>query len=191
MVKLLLSEEEGEAAEIEARDSQGDTALLLAIRRGSVPIASLLVETYDANVNVENFKKDTPLMAACAINNLDIVNLLLDNNVERDPAAFEMLRGVTATSIRKRLEIESGTYKEAKRGQRPTRSAVGCWVLYIEKPMNGTDALVQKKQRIRAKAKYFYYNYVSRRCQRIMPEDYEVDRLHIPREATYGLNFYH
>ena len=121
VVKLLLSEEEGEAAEVEAQDSQGDTALLLAIRRGSVPIASLLVETFDANVNVENFKKDTPLMAACAINNLDIVNLLLDNNVERDPAAFEMLRGVTAAMIRKRLEIESGTDKEAKRGQRPTR----------------------------------------------------------------------
>ena len=175
---------------MEARDSQGDTALLLAIRRGCFPVVKLLIEDFEADVNVENFAKDKPLMAACNINSLEIVNLLLDYGVERDPAAFELLRGTVAAMIRKRLEIESGDEAERRRNEKPARSSVGCWVLYHEKPP-GANALVQKKRkRKKLKQKVFYYNYISRISQRAMPEDYEVGRLHIPKEATFGMHFY-
>lgn len=189
VVRTLLSEQDGEPAEIAARDSQGDTALLLAIRRGSLPIVSLLVEEYDADVNAENFQQETPLLAACTMNNLDIVNLLLDNDVDRDPAAFELLRGTVAQTIRQRLAIENGNEAARSGNEMPAKSSVGCWVLYKEKP--AADALMQKaRKQKKAKQKFFYYNYVTRRSQRTMPEDYEVDRLHIPKEATYGMHFY-
>ncbi len=41
----------------------GDTALLLAIRRGSFPLTKLLVDAYGADVNAGNFAKETPLLA--------------------------------------------------------------------------------------------------------------------------------
>ena len=112
---------------MEARDSQGDTALLLAIRRGCFPVVKLLIEDFEADVNVENFAKDKPLMAACNINSLEIVNLLLDYGVERDPAAFELLRGTVAAMIRKRLEIESGDEAERRRNEK----ALFCVVVVV------------------------------------------------------------
>ena len=44
VAKLLLAEQGGEAADVEAKDAQGDTALMFAIRRGVVPLVTDLVE---------------------------------------------------------------------------------------------------------------------------------------------------
>ena len=76
-------------------------------------------------------------MQACALNSLDMVNLLLDHAVEKDAAAFELLRGQTALLIRARLKLEEGDGDEGdgsdgSRPAKPRGDGVGAWVLYKE-----------------------------------------------------------
>ena len=184
--KLLLAEAGGESAEIEAKDSQGDTALLLAIRRGSFPCTALLVEKFDADVNVENYSKSKPLLEACSLNDLDMVNLLMDHGVERDPAAFELLRGQVAIMVRMRLKMEQGEDEDEEgRPLKASKSGVGCWVLYKEvKPG-------RKKTKKGQRDPTFYYNTVTRKSVRPKPPDYIHDPLHIPKKAMFGMHFYH
>jgi len=185
-VKLLLSDCDGETAEIEAKDSTGDTALLFAIRRAHFPTVLLLVETYGADVNVENFTKDKPLLAACNRNDLDMVNLLLDYGVERDPAAFELLRGQTAVLIRQRLKMEAGEEDEEDGPSEKVRGdGAGAWVQYKERKPG------RKAHKAGTKEPVFYYNTVTRATTRKKPADYERDPLHIPKKAMYGFKFYH
>mmetsp|Transcript_21849 Transcript_21849/g.25822 ORF Transcript_21849/g.25822 Transcript_21849/m.25822 type:complete len:470 (+) Transcript_21849:82-1491(+) len=186
VVKLLMGESDGESAELEAKDAQGDTALLYAIRRGAYPVVLLLVEGYGADVNVENFTKDTPLLSACALNHLDMINLLLDYDVDRDPAAFELLRGQVAVMIRARLNMEAGDGDENDGpGEKVRGDGIGAWVVYKEiKPG-------KKKHKKGTKEPVFYYNTVTRVSTRTKPPDYKRDMLHLPKKAMYGLHFYH
>jgi hypothetical protein len=184
--KLLLAENDGESADLEATDAQGDTALMFAIRRGHFLTVQLLVEVYGANVNVENFSKGKPLMGACTLNDLAMVNLLLDFGVERDPAAFELLRGQVAILIRKRLEMEAGEDDDGTGKQAKVRgTGRGCWVAFKEKKPG------KKKTKKGTREPVFYYNTVTRVTVRKQPEDYKRDMLHIPKKAMLGMHFYH
>jgi hypothetical protein len=63
-----------------------------------------------------------------------MVNLLMDHAVERDMAAFELLRGQTAVLIRQRLKLEAGDDEEDEEG-RPVKqrgNGAGAWMLYKE-----------------------------------------------------------
>lgn len=184
--KLLLAENDGESADLEATDAQGDTALMFAIRRGHFLTVQLLVETYGANVNVENFQKSKPLMLACTRNDLDMVNLLLDFGVDRDPAAFELLRGQVAILIRKRLQMEAGEEDNAGGKTVKVRGhGRGAWVAYKEKKPG------RKKLKPGTREPVFYYNTVTRVSVRAKPPDYKRDMLHIPKKAMFGMHFYH
>mmetsp|Transcript_67633 Transcript_67633/g.136187 ORF Transcript_67633/g.136187 Transcript_67633/m.136187 type:complete len:466 (-) Transcript_67633:75-1472(-) len=184
--KLLLAEADGESADLEASDAQGDTALMYAIRRGNYLVVQLLVETYGADVNVENYSKGKPLMAACTRNDLDMVNLLLDFGVERDQASFELLRGQVAIAIRLRLEMEAGESEDAVGKAAKVRgSGKGAWVAYKERKPGG------KKHKAGTREPVFYYNTVTRVSVRKKPDDYKMDMLHIPQKAMFGMHFYH
>jgi len=65
-----------------------------------------------------------------------MVNLLLDHNVEKDNAAFELLRGQTAVMIRARLKLEEGDEgsdsDEEGRHKKDRGAGIGAWVIYKE-----------------------------------------------------------
>lgn len=188
VVRLLLNEGDGESADLEAVDSMGDTALMCAIRRGHFPTVLVLVEVFGANVDAANFAKETPLLLACGQNSLDMVNLLLDFEVEPDPAAFELLRGQVAVLIRQRLAFEAGDLDgdDPNAKQARVRSGGhGAWVQYKEvKPG-------RKKVKKGTKEPVFYYNTVTRVTTRQRPPDFKRDMLHVPKKAMYGMHFYH
>jgi len=202
--KLLLAEGDGDSAEVEAKDSQGDNALMMAIRRNCFPITSMLVENYHADVNVENYAKGKPLLEvptctsmkcrcavggggccisgvlgvrpghrielharnhfslssysllfplcffyqACTINCLDTVNLLMDHGVERDAAAFDLLRGTTAVRAGKASERSGAHHTRAyaamcelthatKNATRPCKKAVQLVVAFAWEQLGG------------------------------------------------------
>ena len=137
-------------------------------------------------MNVENYAKGKPLVEACSLNSLDMVNLLMDHHVERDMAAFELLRGQVAVMIRQRLKMEAGEDEEEEgRPAKQKASGVGAWVVYKEvKPG-------KKKKKAGQRDPVFYYNTVTRVSVRLKPPDYVHDPLHIPKKAMYGMHFYH
>ena len=61
---------------IDITNSQGDTALNLAVRYGNIQIVRLLIQQH-ANINTANHFGDTPLHTAAILGLPDIVNLLL------------------------------------------------------------------------------------------------------------------
>jgi pectate lyase len=69
--------------DVNAKDSQGMTPLLLAVQRGHKDIIDLLIAK-KADVNVKNETGQTPLDLAVRQNNKDIVELLIANDADID-----------------------------------------------------------------------------------------------------------
>ncbi len=63
-------------------DWVGDTPLLLAVWYQQEAIVKMLLDDYDANVNVKNNNKTTPLHRGCQLNDLQLVQLLLDKGAD-------------------------------------------------------------------------------------------------------------
>ena len=63
-------------ADIESRDSSGNTPLLLALHNNQYNIAQLLVD-YNANVNNSDSNNNSPLVLACTHNYFDIAERLI------------------------------------------------------------------------------------------------------------------
>lgn len=136
---------------------------------------------------------------ACAAQNVEQVNLLLDFKVNRRPSAINLLQGDAAATISKRMldddmkiieELERAKKEEAAQAKKEeeesfklqyastrTKSPWGQWVPYYDK--------ASKNNRI------FYYNLISRRSQWEKPSDYVYDKTYVPKDATYGMSFYH
>jgi ankyrin repeat protein len=68
-----------DAADLEARNLEGDTPLMIAARFGRLNILKKLIEA-GANVNVKNKKKQTPLILAASFGQRKIVEVLLGQN---------------------------------------------------------------------------------------------------------------
>lgn len=66
---------------VDARNVQGDTALMLASYFGNVPVARMLLE-HGAKTNVQNNTGQTALMYACNRKHTEIVRLLLRYNAD-------------------------------------------------------------------------------------------------------------
>jgi len=60
---------------VNARDSQGDTALFWAVERGNADTASALI-TAGADVNAANARSQTALIVAAQLGETDLINLL-------------------------------------------------------------------------------------------------------------------
>lgn len=65
-----------------AVDWVGDNPLLLAVWYQQEAIVTMLLNDYDANVNVKNVNKTTPIHRACQLNDLHLVQLLLDKGAD-------------------------------------------------------------------------------------------------------------
>lgn len=55
----------------------GDRAIHLAVQNGDQEIVKLLID-YNADINSPNYRRVTPLAAACKRQDWEMVNLLLD-----------------------------------------------------------------------------------------------------------------
>ncbi len=169
---------------VNARNSEGNTALFLAIFNENVDICECLM-SYDADVNAMNYAKKTPLKVACASQNAEITHMLLDFKAQRRKSAFGLLEGDALYEIQKRLDEDERAAREAAEAQMKGKnkgvirgagmSSYGAWVPYLDKQKN----------------EVFYYNKVSRECQWEEPSDYTKDVMYVMTRATFGMHFYH
>jgi ankyrin repeat protein len=84
LVKMLLEA----GAKVDSANPDDETALMLAIKNGSLPITETLVKA-GANVNrIEKFHNQTPLIYAAAGGHIGIVKLLLSRDADVRPRAM-------------------------------------------------------------------------------------------------------
>ena len=72
-----------QGADVDAKNNQGDTALLLAAKAGKIDTARLLVEK-GANIEAKNDEGETALIAACTSGHADIAQLLVEKGAATD-----------------------------------------------------------------------------------------------------------
>jgi hypothetical protein len=73
----------GQGAQIDTKNNQGDTPLMLATRSGKIDTARLLIEK-GANLEAKNNVGETALIAACTEGNSDIAQLLVEKGAATD-----------------------------------------------------------------------------------------------------------
>jgi len=67
---------------VNSRNAEGNTALFIAIENENVDICECLL-AYEADVNMVNYAKKTPLKLACKAQNTEIAHMLLDFKCQR------------------------------------------------------------------------------------------------------------
>jgi len=78
--ELLISKLLSYTSDINARNSNGDNCLMLAIENGNKKIVDLIMQT-DINVNNQNNQNESPLFSAIAKGRIDIVSSLMSTNI--------------------------------------------------------------------------------------------------------------
>lgn len=68
-----------EGVDLDARDAQGRTALLVAVDKNYIEVGTLLIEA-GANVNVQDYSQDSPFLLAGARGNVELVKAMLNAN---------------------------------------------------------------------------------------------------------------
>ena len=77
IVRLLLEA----GANVNARDTNGNTALAIAVRNGHVGVIQLLLD-HDADINAKNNNGNTVLIEESSFGHLETIKLLLENGVD-------------------------------------------------------------------------------------------------------------
>ncbi len=90
----------GYAADIDAKDVAGNTALMGVCFKGNLEIARLLINR-GADVNARNFGGATPLIFAAMFNQLEITHLLLENGADK---SMRDVKGNTAYTYAQKAE---------------------------------------------------------------------------------------
>jgi TIR domain-containing protein/ankyrin repeat protein len=73
----------GQGADVDTKNNQGDTPLMLATKSGKIDTARLLIEK-GANIEAKNNVGETALVAACTAGNADIAQLLVEKGAATD-----------------------------------------------------------------------------------------------------------
>lgn len=73
----------GQGADVDAKNNQGDTPLMLATKSGKIDTAKLLIEK-GSNLEAKNNVGETALVAACTAGNVDIAQLLVEKGAATD-----------------------------------------------------------------------------------------------------------
>ena len=178
------------ALHVNAADAEGNTALMLAVIAGSkrLSIMKLLLEA-KVDMAMYNSKKKTALHLACENQNVEQVNMLFDFNVERSEAALALLEGSAAQTIKERIEEEERQAKlayERALKEKIARERDGLVDLRNDDPTGKWILLNDKRG-----TGLFYYNTVSRVCQKKVPLDYAPDPTKPIKDVTFGMHFYH
>lgn len=179
---------------IDQTDNDGYTAMLLAADEGDsgLEMMKTLLDA-GADPNWQTNRRRTALKIACGFGSLDMINMCLDYKCTRRPSAFNLLKDDVLDKVTRRINMDEKKEKEEqerldkergmveaaefakKAGGKLGKNPWGAWVEYREKKTGNI----------------FYYNPVTRRCQRDKPKDFKPDKTRIVPEAIYGLNFYH
>lgn len=173
---------------VDAVDTEGCSALILAVEKGDngIAMAKALLEA-GADPNVLTLRRKSALKIACSAQNLELVNLLLDHHVLRRKSAFNLLRDDAFNKLQHRLAEEEKKEEEAqkraaKEDEQKMRAGVGrnkriyeAWVEYRDKKSK----------------KPFYYNTITRKSQWEKPKDFKPDRTRLVKDVTFGMSFYH
>ncbi|XP_052081268.1 uncharacterized protein LOC127719286 isoform X2 [Mytilus californianus] len=69
-------------AEVNARDNEGETPLLLACRYGDYELVKTILSSRKSDLNLQNSKGQTPLYLACEFGDDNIVEILLGGNAD-------------------------------------------------------------------------------------------------------------
>lgn len=180
--------------EIDAADTEGYTALIIAVELGEdgEQMAKALL-AHGADPNALTVRRKTPLKIACQHQHVSMVNILLDHKAQRRNSAFNLLKEGALIAVERRLEEDDKREQEQlakaeKERQleemigylnpnRPKsqKSPYGAWVEYRDK-RNG---------------KFFFYNTVTRKSVKEKPKDFKPDKKRIIKDVTYGMSFYH
>lgn len=183
VVEFLLDETD---IEIEARNADGDTALMVAIKHGHVGLVQMLCE-FGSDTNTMNIKDMTPLKCACKGNHTDMVNILLDYKATRRKSAFDLLDEAQRAIIEARVNDErAAALAAAEAEMRAGRTGLSAKRMTSKSPFQQWVPYNDKRTK-----KRFFYNKVSRDIQWEEPPDYVYDEDYIVKDATYGMHFYH
>lgn len=198
-VKILLSD--AEKVDIHVTDVDGITPLIMASdlsnKEVGLEIVSLLIKA-GFDMNKEDKRRRSPLSIACKSQNINLVNLLLDNKVRRRKSLFDLLEGVPAQILKRRMDdeiklaaalAEEMARKEKEREENQDSDDEIDWRAGSLGALNPLGQWVQYKDK-RGRG-IFFYNTVSRESQWEEPIDYRVKQGAILKEATYGMSFYH
>lgn len=183
VVEFLLDETD---IDIETRNSEGDTSLMIAIKKGHLDLVRMLCE-FGADTNTMNLKMQTPLKCACKANNLDIANLLFDYKATRRKSAIDLLSDEARAVLEGRIADErAAALAQAEAEARAGRTGLSATRKTSKSPFQQWVPYNDKRSQ-----KRFYYNKVSRDIQWDEPPDYVYDKDYIVKDATYGMHFYH
>ena len=182
--------------QINSADTDGYTALTIAVEKsgdGGMLCAEMLLKS-KADPNLQTTRRKTPLKISCNAQDLPMVNLLMNNNVNRRPSAFNLLKDEAHDKIMARIEAEEKRARDlAEKAEKEKmrkallgivdetgndgfkRNPWGQWVDYNDK----------KKNQI------FYYNKVTRVSQWEKPVDFKKDPKRLVKDVNFGLHFYH
>jgi hypothetical protein len=161
-----------------------------------------LVETLlkaGADSDSMNHRKRTCLIMVCERSHRALLHLMLNYNAIPDPAVLGLLTGAVLKEIDDRIHAEERKAEaEAARLEREKRELLedglegtagigyirsknphGQWVEYNDKRAKPGSGAV------------FYYNKVSRICQRDKPRNFKPIKNRIVTDAIFGMHFYH
>ena len=93
---------------LNAADTDGYTALIMAVEKSGsngMLSAEMLLKT-KADPNLLTARRKTALKIACLAQDVPMVNLLMNNEVNRRPSAFNLLKDIAHEKIMLRIEQE-------------------------------------------------------------------------------------
>lgn len=171
-------------------DVDGCSALILAVEKGEdgLKMATALLDA-GADPNIITLKRKSALKIACAAQNLNIVNALLDHSVLRRKSAFNLLRDDAFNKVQSRIAEEEQREAEALKKAAKEEEQMARTGMSTQRHKKIFEAWVEYRDKKSKKA--FYYNTVTRKSQYDKPKDFKPDRNHLVKDVTYGMSFYH
>ncbi|KAK4645115.1 hypothetical protein QC761_0059700 [Podospora bellae-mahoneyi] len=86
-------------ADVDAKQWKGQTALLLAVERGHLALATALMDKYEARLELKDETKQRPLLLACKVGDIAMVEALLARGTRVDKRNMKGRTALTHAAI--------------------------------------------------------------------------------------------